>query len=51
VKAIVKHAKLDERQLTQLTQALYFPKDWRRIFRTRTDHTVQDIDLPEKEIK
>ncbi|KAH8254544.1 hypothetical protein KR032_010774, partial [Drosophila birchii] len=25
VKAIVKHAKLDERQLTQLTQALYFP--------------------------
>ncbi|KAH8279473.1 hypothetical protein KR026_010896, partial [Drosophila bipectinata] len=25
VKAIVKHAKLDERQLTQLTQALYYP--------------------------
>ncbi|XP_037715860.1 sister chromatid cohesion protein DCC1 [Drosophila subpulchrella] len=25
VKVIVKHAKLDERQLTQLTQALYFP--------------------------
>ncbi|KAH8401199.1 hypothetical protein KR009_003596, partial [Drosophila setifemur] len=25
VKTIVKHAKLDERQLTQLTQALYYP--------------------------
>ncbi|XP_032585480.1 sister chromatid cohesion protein DCC1 [Drosophila mojavensis] len=25
VKAIVKHAKLDERQLTQVTQALYYP--------------------------
>lgn len=27
VKAIVKHAKLDERQLTQLTQALYYPSE------------------------